>query len=138
MQVDSREYQSRLRAERFQQGEQSIQAFVAFLGKFAPAERKDDRRFVLAYKADHAPESERIAALVAWAQAEETVLGDPRAAAEVYRQHARWGQAGFTYYVPEDGVHATLEPVGDINAPAGWARRRPRTAQQRRNARVSA
>ncbi len=61
-------------------------AFVAFLGKFAPTERKDDRRFVLAYKADHAPESERIAALGAWAQAEETVLGDPRAAAEVYRR----------------------------------------------------
>jgi hypothetical protein len=32
VQVDSREYQSRLRADRFHQGEQSIRAFVAFLG----------------------------------------------------------------------------------------------------------
>src|SRR5262249_54488369 len=32
------------------------------------------------------PESERVAALVAWAQAEETVLADPKAAAAVYRR----------------------------------------------------
>src|SRR6185436_1108382 len=63
-----------------------VDAFGAFVAKFAPADRRDDRRFLLAYKAEHAPESERVAALVAWAQAEETVLADPKAAAEVYRR----------------------------------------------------
>jgi len=36
VQVDSREYQSRLRADRFQAGEQSIASFVAFLGSIDP------------------------------------------------------------------------------------------------------
>ncbi len=47
---------------------------------------------------------------------------------ESYRRHALWDSAGsspFNYYVPEDGVHATLEPIGQPSAPTGWARRAP-------------
>ncbi len=45
---------------------------------------------------------------------------------ERYRRHASWGQAaGCDYYVPPDGVDATLEPIGVHDAPGGWARRGP-------------
>jgi RHS repeat-associated protein len=49
--------------------------------------------------------------------------GDLRA--DLYRRHPRWGEPGFTYYVPPDGVVATLEPVGHPDAPTGWVRREP-------------
>lgn len=39
---------------------------------------------------------------------------------EHYRRHAT-----HDYYVPPDGVDATLEPLGVPNAPAGWIRRAP-------------
>ncbi len=46
--------------------------------------------------------------------------------AENYQRHGRWDRGGFYYYLPPDGVHATLEPIGpDPNSPVGWARRAP-------------
>jgi|GEM_PF-2836550 len=39
---------------------------------------------------------------------------------EQYLRHGHWGAAGCNYYVPPDGVDATLEPLG-----AGWIRRAP-------------
>lgn len=44
---------------------------------------------------------------------------------ETYHRHARWGRAGFSYYVPPDGVDATIEPLGVPDAPVGWVRRAP-------------
>ncbi|HUQ01541.1 MAG TPA: RHS repeat-associated core domain-containing protein [Kofleriaceae bacterium] len=46
--------------------------------------------------------------------------------AENYQRHGLWGQRGYYFYLPPDGVHATLEPIGlDPEAPTGWARRAP-------------
>ena len=61
-----------------------VDAFEAFLARTADDERREDRRFVLAFRAEHAPDAGRIGALLAWAVAEETVFGDPRAAVLVY------------------------------------------------------
>ncbi len=44
---------------------------------------------------------------------------------EAYLRHPRWGHEGFDYFVPPDGVDATLEPMGVPDAPAGWVRRSP-------------
>lgn len=46
---------------------------------------------------------------------------------EAYRRHALWDEAGdaYAYYVPPDGLDATLEPIGPRDAPVGWARRSP-------------
>jgi tetratricopeptide (TPR) repeat protein len=63
-----------------------IDAFDAFLAKSPPTERREDRRFVYAWKADHAPEGQQTSALLAWAQAEESTFGDPKAAAAVYER----------------------------------------------------
>lgn len=44
---------------------------------------------------------------------------------EIYVRHARWPDNDFAYYVPPDGVDATLEPIGSAQAPTGWSRRAP-------------
>ncbi|MGP0059366.1 MAG: tetratricopeptide repeat protein, partial [Beijerinckiaceae bacterium] len=48
------------------------------------AEAAADRRWLFAHRADRAAEGERAPILMAWAAAEEGVLGDPAAAAELY------------------------------------------------------
>ena len=81
----AREFRDLITAARGQ-GSRLVDAFDAFLAKCAPADRKDDRRFLFAWKADHAPEGQRAGALIAWAHAEESTFADPKAAVDVYRR----------------------------------------------------
>ncbi|HKQ71046.1 MAG TPA: hypothetical protein VJT73_16985, partial [Polyangiaceae bacterium] len=64
----------------------AVEAFDAFLAKVDPAEHRDDRRFLLEWKAEHAPEAQRMSALFTWAAAEEASFGDLHAAVAVYRR----------------------------------------------------
>ena len=81
----AREFRELITAARGQGG-RLVDAFDAFLAKMAPLDRKADRRFLFAWKADHAPEGQRTSALSAWANAEESAFGDPKAAVDVYRR----------------------------------------------------
>src|SRR5262249_24209319 len=48
--------------------------------------RRADRRWVLEWKAEHAPEEERTARLLEWAREEETAFADPVHALALYRR----------------------------------------------------
>jgi len=63
-----------------------VAAFDALLATLGPSERPHDRRFLFTHKADQASDQERIGVLFAWAEVEESVLSDPKAAATVYRR----------------------------------------------------
>src|SRR6185436_11652895 len=59
-----------------------VAAFDAFL---AGSDRSDDdKRWLYAYRVDRAPEGERVPILLAWAADEERIMGDPKAAADLY------------------------------------------------------
>jgi tetratricopeptide (TPR) repeat protein len=60
-----------------------VRAFDALLGRIG-AEAADDRRWLFAHRVERAADGDRIPILLAWAEAEETALGDPAAAAELY------------------------------------------------------
>ena len=60
-------------------------AFEAFLTARGAASGAD-RRWLFGFRAARAAASERVAILVAWAEAEEETLGDPAAAAELYER----------------------------------------------------
>lgn len=61
----------------------SITAFEALLAGRG-VEVTSDRRWLFEYRAEHATDEDRIGVLLAWAHAEETILGDPLAAASLY------------------------------------------------------
>jgi tetratricopeptide (TPR) repeat protein len=54
-------------------------------GGDSPA-RRADRRWLLEWRADHAPEEERVARLLEWAHKEETAFGDPVHALALHRR----------------------------------------------------
>ncbi len=65
-------------------------ALVAFEALIAEnpqsAARHADRRWLLEWRADHAPEGDRVARLLDWARQEETVFGDGVRALSLYRR----------------------------------------------------
>ncbi|WP_394823719.1 tetratricopeptide repeat protein [Pendulispora albinea] len=65
----------------------AVGAFAKWLeaGDASPA-RNLDRRWLLAWRADHAERDEKIGHLVTWARAEETLFSDVEAALEVHRR----------------------------------------------------
>jgi tetratricopeptide (TPR) repeat protein len=63
----------------------SAAAFEAFLAARGAASAAD-RRWLFGFRVARAEAAERVAILVAWAEAEEETLGDPAAAAELYER----------------------------------------------------
>jgi tetratricopeptide (TPR) repeat protein len=59
-----------------------FEAFLAARGAASAA----DRRWLFGFRAARASAADRVAILVAWAEAEEATLGDPAAAAELYER----------------------------------------------------
>ena len=82
-------YRSLLEVERIDTTRQSA-ALAAFEGLIAVdptnASRREDARWLLAWRADHAAEGAKVQALVAWANAEETSFGDPARALELQKR----------------------------------------------------
>ena len=65
--------------------ETSLTAFEVLL-ESDPEARRADRRWLLAWRAEHTKEADRVPALLAWAAAEETTFADPVRALELYRR----------------------------------------------------
>ena len=64
----------------------ALLAFESLLTSDPTEARKADRRWLLSWKADHAPEGGLVPALIAWAAAEESTFGDLSRALELHRR----------------------------------------------------
>jgi tetratricopeptide (TPR) repeat protein len=64
----------------------ALLAFEMLLSREPPDAWVEDRRWLLSWKADHAPEGELGPALLSWATAEESTFGDLTRALELYRR----------------------------------------------------
>jgi tetratricopeptide (TPR) repeat protein len=74
------------RIDRARQAE-ALNDFEALIHRDPESPRgRADRRWLLEWRADHAPEEERVARLLEWAHKEETVFGDPVHALVLHRR----------------------------------------------------
>ena len=64
----------------------ALHAFESLLSSEAPDARRAERRWLLAWRSERATGEEKISALEASAQAEESVFGEPAQALELYRR----------------------------------------------------
>ncbi len=64
----------------------ALLAFESLLTSDPSEARLNDRRWLLSWRADHAPEGGLIPALLAWATAEESTFGDHAQALELYKR----------------------------------------------------
>jgi len=82
-------YRALLESERIDEARKAaaLAAFEALIAADAPnPARRDDARWLMSWRADNAPEGERVQALLAWANAEETQFGDARRALELQQR----------------------------------------------------
>src|SRR5262249_5279424 len=93
-----------------------VEGCEAFLDRCDDSpERRADRRWLLEWRVDHAPEGERVRALLAWAAAEQGVLSDKSAAAALY---ARVLQVDPDHEQAAAARTQLLRELGDLDAAA--------------------
>ncbi|HEX3769911.1 MAG TPA: tetratricopeptide repeat protein [Polyangiaceae bacterium] len=88
----SRAYRAILDEPRFDRGHHAsaVAGLEALIAREAPEERSPrrlaDQRWLLEWRAEHAPDDERVARLLEWARAEETTFGDPAKALVLHKR----------------------------------------------------